>query len=141
MACRLARGSGHIRPQHYGSAGGAGDAVGHFRWHGVRCHTGCLPLCSVFDSPCSLVPSLHPGCTQAVDVMPVNNVPAARSATVEPANVDDWEVVEANAEYLTDNMLNQVDVHAEHDAIQLRLCVQQPSVHCLILCSTAHIWP
>lgn len=44
---------------------------------------------------------------QAVDVQAVTDVPAAVSATVEPANMDDWEVVEANAEYLTDQMLNQ----------------------------------
>ena len=44
---------------------------------------------------------------QAVDVRVVDDVPAALSATVEPADVDDWEVVEANAEYLTDQMLNQ----------------------------------
>lgn len=44
---------------------------------------------------------------QAVDIKMVQDVPAAVSATVEPANVDDWEVVESNAEYLTDQMLNQ----------------------------------
>lgn len=46
--------------------------------------------------------------SQAVDIRTVSDVTAAVSVTVEPANVDDWEVVESNAEYLTDQMLHQV---------------------------------
>lgn len=36
------------------------------------------------------------------------SVPAAVTVTVEPANTDDWEVVEQNAEYLEDQILTQV---------------------------------
>ncbi len=60
------------------------------------------------DPHSSLVSETRPTPSQAVDIQAVADVPASVSATVEPANVDDWEVVEANAEYLTDQMLNQV---------------------------------
>ena len=63
---------------------------------------------------------------QVVDVQAVNNVPAANSATVKPANVDDWEVVESNAEYLTDNMLNQVPVCADASDNAVAAVLAQP---------------
>jgi peroxin-1 len=34
--------------------------------------------------------------------------PQAVSVTVEPASEDDWEVVQLNAEYLEEQLLNQV---------------------------------
>ena len=45
------------------------------------------------------------GCEQ---VTAEPEVPAAVSATVEPANSDDWEVVEQNAEYMEAQILSQV---------------------------------
>lgn len=50
-----------------------------------------------------------------VDVVPApsSSIPIAESISVEPANADDWEVVELNAGFLEDNALNQVGLLQE----------------------------
>ena len=137
MACCLARRSGHVRPQHYGGAVGAGGTAGHLRRHGARRHTSCLQCATYCTILSVLVLGYEPHLDhlQVVDVQAVNSVPAARSATVEPADVDDWEVVESNAEYLTDNMLNQVPVFINASAIAA--CCKSPNDHRLSGCPDA----
>ncbi|MEW5301673.1 MAG: hypothetical protein WDW36_004518 [Sanguina aurantia] len=45
-----------------------------------------------------------------VQVVPVFGVPAATEVEVSPRGPDDWEVVEACAEFVTDNLLTQVGI-------------------------------
>lgn len=49
---------------------------------------------------------LRPG--ERVDARSAGTLPVAESVSVEPANADDWEVVEMNAAYLEDHILSQV---------------------------------
>lgn len=50
------------------------------------------------------------GLAQGASVVarPLLQAPAALSVSVEPASEDDWEVVELNAGYLEEQLLNQV---------------------------------
>lgn len=43
-----------------------------------------------------------------VRVHALPGTPVASSVSVEPANVDDWEQVELNAEFMEEQLLNQV---------------------------------
>ncbi len=50
-----------------------------------------------------------------VSLRALPDVPMATDVSVEPANVDDWEQVELNAEYMEEQLLNQVlDAHPHH---------------------------
>ena len=60
------------------------------------------------DVPTALASSLGiaQGITVAVKALP--DVPQAIGVCVEPLNSDDWEVVEQNADYMEEQILNQV---------------------------------
>src|SRR4051812_45591688 len=45
-----------------------------------------------------------------VVVSPVANVVPAQSICVEPASEDDWEITELHAEYLEQQILNQINI-------------------------------
>lgn len=87
---------------------GSSSPTWHVAWQGAAATSGH----NIVEVPAQLAALLGISDGTAVDVRMVSDVAAAVSVTVEPANVDDWEVVESNAEYLTDQMLHQVGMVA-----------------------------
>ena len=79
------------------------DAVA-VAWGGEASEAGKIGV----PSGLALALGLHAG--DKVDVVPApsSSLPVAESISVEPANADDWEVVELNAGYLEENALSQV---------------------------------
>jgi hypothetical protein len=71
-------------------------------WAGSTAAAGCVGV------PAALARALGlaEGSRVALRAMP--EAPQAVSVTVEPASEDDWEVVQLNAEYLEEQLLNQV---------------------------------
>ena len=51
-----------------------------------------------------------------VSLKALPDVPEAIGVCVEPVSVDDWEVVERNADYMESQMLTQVHILASNDA-------------------------
>lgn len=79
------------------------DAVA-VAWGGEASEAGKVGV----PSGLALALGLHAG--DKVDVVPApsSSLPVAESISVEPANADDWEVVELNAGYLEEHALSQV---------------------------------
>jgi peroxin-1 len=73
----------------------------HVAWGGGAASSGCLEV------PAALArcQGLAEGALVALRALP--ECPAAVSASVEPANSDDWEQVELNAGYMEEQLLNQ----------------------------------
>jgi peroxin-1 len=78
------------------------DAPCYAAWAGATCAAGCVGV------PTGLARGLGLAEGSTVAVRPLPDVPPAVSVTVEPASEDDWEVVQLNAEYLEEQLLNQV---------------------------------
>ncbi|KAK2077572.1 hypothetical protein QBZ16_004417 [Prototheca wickerhamii] len=81
------------------------DAVA-VAWGGEASEAGKVGV----PSGLALALGLHAG--DKVDVVPApsSSLPVAESISVEPANADDWEVVELNAGYLEEHALSQVAI-------------------------------
>lgn len=71
-------------------------------WNGLPGQPGALGV------PAGLLASLGLAEGRPVVARPLWDAPAAARVTVEPASEDDWEMVELNAEYLEDRLLEQV---------------------------------
>lgn len=78
------------------------DTPCYAAWAGVTCAAGCVGV------PAAWARALGLGEGSSVAVRPLPGLPQAVSVTVEPASEDDWEVVQLNAEYLEEQLLNQV---------------------------------
>ncbi|KAK9829370.1 hypothetical protein WJX72_005440 [[Myrmecia] bisecta] len=87
-----------------GAARRAGSAapVWHVAWAGAASGSGGL------DIPAALAGCLGIPDGSLVQVKAVPHVPPAVGVSVEPVSVDDWEVVELHAEYMEEQLLNQV---------------------------------
>ncbi|BDA47966.1 probable peroxisome biogenesis factor 1 [Coccomyxa sp. Obi] len=84
--------------------GRAGAPVCHVAWAGAAASSHALEM------PAALARclGLSDGALVALRALP--EVPLASSVSVEPADADDWEQVELNAEYMEEQLLNQVGV-------------------------------
>lgn len=71
-------------------------------WAGATCAAGFVGV------PGGLGRALGLAEGATVAVHPLPDTPSAVSVTVEPASEDDWEVVQLNAAYLEEQLLNQV---------------------------------
>ena len=74
----------------------------HVAWAGGAASSGCIEVPASLARCQGLVEGAQ------VSLRAVPECPAAASVAVEPANSDDWEQVELNAEYMEDQLLNQV---------------------------------
>ncbi len=79
--------------------------AGHV-WHVAWGGTACLGQHIEIAQACAESLGLREG--TRVTMKALEDVPGAHSVSVEPANADDWEVVEAQAEYIEANLLSQV---------------------------------
>lgn len=70
-------------------------------WAGEACEAGKLGV------PAGLAGALGLKAGDQVEVTASPGVPVAESVSVEPANADDWEVVELNTAFLEDHVLSQ----------------------------------
>lgn len=84
------------------SRGSPAAAVRHVAWAGAASAGHFLEIPAVL-ADCLGIPD---GAVAGVTVQ--TNVPAAVSVTVEPASSDDWEIVELHADYMEEQLLNQV---------------------------------
>lgn len=83
-------------------AGRAGAPVCHVAWAGAAASSHALEI------PAALAHCLGLSDGALVGLRALPEVPLATSVSVEPANADDWEQVELNAEYMEEQLLNQV---------------------------------
>ena len=74
----------------------------HVAWAGGAASSGCIEV----PSALARCQGLAEGALVSLRALP--ECPAAAGVTVEPANSDDWEQVELNAEYMEGQLLNQV---------------------------------
>ena len=125
---------------HMWVAGRASGPVCHVAWAGAAASSHALEI------PAALARclGLSDGALVALCAMP--EVPLATSVSVEPADADDWEQVELNAEYMEEQLLNQVlrDSHYtcdcgmfRHWAPQFLQTVKQKARNP----SDAQVWP
>ncbi|KAL6779495.1 PEX1 [Auxenochlorella protothecoides x Auxenochlorella symbiontica] len=113
-------------------------------WAGEACEAGKLGV------PAGLAGALGLKAGDQVEVTASPGVPVAESVSVEPANADDWEVVELNAAFLEDHVLSQVAVVAldqplpfwiHSQLVKLRVVATVPSgPHVLRLQSGSEIY-
>lgn len=71
----------------------------------------CKSGCRCFDKEES--PRVHVSidCCVVVDLEAVPTLPLATSIIVEPADADDWELVELHADHMEEQILNQVSCY------------------------------
>lgn len=93
-------------------AGRAGVPLCHVAWAGAAASSHALEI------PAALARcvGLSDGALVALRALP--EVPLATSVSVEPADADDWEQVELNAEYMEEQLLNQVLRESHHGMIR-----------------------
>ncbi|KAK9907564.1 hypothetical protein WJX75_006024 [Coccomyxa subellipsoidea] len=82
----------------------AGVSVCYVAWAGAAASSHAL------DIPAALGRCLGLADGMTVSLRALPEVPLATDVSVEPANVDDWEQVELNADYMEEQLLNQVGV-------------------------------
>ncbi len=90
--------------------------VWHVAWGGTACLGNHLEISKAY-AECLALPE---GSTVSVKALP--EVLPATSVSVEPNHIDDWEIVEAQAQYIEDTMLSQV--------FGMRLPHVQPKCRC-----------
>lgn len=69
---------------------------------------GAAASSHALDIPAALGRCLGLADGMTVSLRALPEVPLATDVSVEPANVDDWEQVELNADYMEEQLLNQV---------------------------------
>ena len=82
------------------------DTPRYVAWAGATCAAGCVGVPGVLARALGLAEGA------AVALRPLPDAPQAVSVTVEPASEDDWEVVQLNAGYLEEQLLNQARCEA-----------------------------
>ena len=84
--------------------------------------SGAASTSKALEVPAALAAcqGLSEGTQVRVHALP--STPIASRVSVEPANVDDWEQVELNAEFMEEQLLNQVNSHSQSGTMRSGSC-------------------
>ena len=107
---------------------------GHLACHAAWAGAGSAPGCIGIPAGLAGVLGVREGSTVAVQA--AEGVPAAASLTVEPASEDDWEIIELNAGYLEEHLLNQVCMLAT--GTNCGACLPQVTLPSKLALKTSH---